>query len=119
MARFADKVLVTFPETMKYFRGKSELTGYPLRRRIEVIPRDEAMRRIDFKIPDGRKVVFAFGGSQGSRVINRAMVDALEHLIPYRDRLCVIHGAGLYKSPEYDAAADTGERRRRGTALHS
>jgi len=110
MARFADKILVTFPETMKYFRGKSELTGYPLRRRIETIPRDEAMQRIDFKIAGGRKVIFAFGGSQGARVINHAMVDALEYLIPYREKLCVIHGVGLYKSPEYNAETDTGER---------
>jgi UDP-N-acetylglucosamine--N-acetylmuramyl-(pentapeptide) pyrophosphoryl-undecaprenol N-acetylglucosamine transferase len=110
MARFADKVLVAFPETLDYFNGKCELTGYPLRRRIEAIPREEALKKIDLAIPDGRKVVFAFGGSQGSRVINRALVDALEYLIPYRDRLYIIHGAGLYKSPEYDAAADTGGR---------
>ncbi|MCL2878128.1 MAG: glycosyltransferase, partial [Acidobacteria bacterium] len=113
MARFADKVLVTFPETLSCFQGKGELVGYPLRRRIAAIPREEALRKLDFTVADGRRVVFAFGGSQGSRVINRALVDALEHLIPYRDRLCIIHGAGLYESPEYDAAADTGERLRR------
>ena len=112
MARFADSVLVTFPETMKYFHGKCETVGYPLRRRIAAIPREEALQKIDFTIPNGRKVVFVFGGSQGSRVINRALVDALRHLIPYRDRLCVIHGTGLYKSAEYDAAADTAERLR-------
>jgi len=113
MARFADRILVTFPETMNCFKEKGELVGYPLRRRIEAIPRDEAIRGIDFKIPDGRKIIFAFGGSQGSRVINRALVDALQYLIPYRDRIYIIHGAGLYKSPEYDAEADTGERLRR------
>ena len=113
MARFADKVLVAFEETLNRFQGKGELTGYPLRRRIEAIPREEALRRIDFNIADGRRVVFAFGGSQGSRVINRALVDALEYLVPYRDRIHIIHGVGLYKSPEYDAAADTEERLRR------
>ena len=112
MARFADKVLVTFPETLNFFRGKGEPAGYPLRRRIEAIPREEALRKIDITIPDGRRVVFAFGGSQGSRVINRALVDALEHLIPYRDRIYIIHGAGLYESPEYHAAGDTEERLR-------
>jgi UDP-N-acetylglucosamine--N-acetylmuramyl-(pentapeptide) pyrophosphoryl-undecaprenol N-acetylglucosamine transferase len=112
MARFADRVLVTFPETLNCFPQKGELTGYPLRRRIAAIPREEALRKIDFAIPDGRRVVFVFGGSQGSRVINRALADALEYLIPYRDRLFIIHGVGLYKSPEYDAAEDTGERLR-------
>ena len=113
MARFADKVLVAFPETLDCFQGRSELVGYPLRRRIAAISRAEALRKIDFTIPDGRRVVFAFGGSQGSRVMNRALADALEYLIPYRDRLYIVHGAGLYKSREYDAAADTGERLRR------
>ena len=113
MARFADKVLITFRETQNYFQEKSELVGYPLRRRIETIPREEALRRINFSIADGRRVVFAFGGSQGSRVINRALVDALEYLIPYRDKIHIIHGVGLYKSPEYDAATDTDERMRR------
>jgi len=110
MARFADRVLVTFPETLSYFQEKSELVGYPLRRRITAIPREEALRKIDFAIPDGRRVVFVFGGSQGSRTINRALVDALEYLVPYRDKLCIIHGVGLYKSPEYDAVADTDGR---------
>jgi UDP-N-acetylglucosamine--N-acetylmuramyl-(pentapeptide) pyrophosphoryl-undecaprenol N-acetylglucosamine transferase len=111
MARFADKILVTFPETLHYFpKRKSELVGYPLRRRIAAIPREEALRRLDFSIPDGRRVVLAFGGSQGSRTLNHALIDALEYLIPYRDRLYIIHGVGLYKTPEYDAAADTGER---------
>ena len=110
MARFADSVLVAFPETLNYFRKKGEHVGYPLRRRITVVPREEAMSRLDFIIPGGRSVVFVFGGSQGSRVINRAMADALEHLVPYRDRLYIIHGVGLYKSPEYDATTDIGER---------
>jgi len=110
VARFADKVLVTFPETRAQFPKKSELVGYPLRRRIAAIPREEALRRLDFSIPDGRRVVLAFGGSQGSRTLNRALIDALEYLIPYRDRLYIIHGVGLFKTPEYDAAADTGER---------
>ncbi|MDR0842223.1 MAG: glycosyltransferase, partial [Acidobacteriota bacterium] len=110
MARFVDKVLVTFPETQSQFPGKSELVGYPLRRRIASIPREEAMRRMDFTIPDGRRVILAFGGSQGSRTLNHALIDALEYLIPYRDRLYIIHGVGLFKSSEYDAAADTGAR---------
>ena len=112
MARFADMILVTFKETLGYFQGKGELVGYPLRRRITTISREDALSKIDFHIADERRVIFAFGGSQGARVINRALVDALEYLVPYRDKIHIIHGVGLYKSPEYDAAADTGERLR-------
>ena len=111
VARFADKVLVTFPESLSQFpRGKGELAGYPLRKRIASIPREEALRRIDFAIPSGRRVILAFGGSQGSRTLNRALVDALEYLMPYRDRLYIIHGVGLFKSQEYDASMDTSQR---------
>ena len=110
MGRFADAVLVTFPETLSYFPGRSVWVGYPLRKRICRISRAEALRRLDFKIPDGRKVVLVFGGSQGSRTINRALVDALKHLLPYRESLFVIHGVGLLKSAEYNSMADTEAR---------
>ena len=58
---------------------------------------------LDFQIPAGRRVVFVFGGSQGARTINRAVVDALRHLLPCRDGVFVIHGTGLAR-PGYEAA---------------
>jgi UDP-N-acetylglucosamine--N-acetylmuramyl-(pentapeptide) pyrophosphoryl-undecaprenol N-acetylglucosamine transferase len=113
MGRFAHQVFVTFPETLPCFPGNGVLVGYPLRKRIAKVGRDEARRKISFKIPEGRKIVFVFGGSQGSRTMNRALVDALSYLLPYRDSLFVIHGVGLLKSAEYDAASDTEARLRR------
>jgi UDP-N-acetylglucosamine--N-acetylmuramyl-(pentapeptide) pyrophosphoryl-undecaprenol N-acetylglucosamine transferase len=113
MGRFADRILVTFPETLSFFPAKAALAGYPLRRRIAAVGREEALKKIDFPIPENRKVVLVFGGSQGSRTINRALVDALRHLLPFRDRLFIIHGTGLMKSRQYDAAADTEARLRR------
>jgi UDP-N-acetylglucosamine--N-acetylmuramyl-(pentapeptide) pyrophosphoryl-undecaprenol N-acetylglucosamine transferase len=110
MERFANKILVTFPETLAWFPQSSALVGYPLRKRIAKLSREEALQKIDFKIPEGRKVILAFGGSQGSRTLNRALVDALEHLIPYRDRLFIMHGVGLFKTSEYDAEKDTEAR---------
>ena len=71
------------------------MAGYPLRRRIQKADRDAARAALDFKVPAGRRVVFAFGGSQGARTINRALVDALGALLPHRDRLFIIHGTGL------------------------
>ncbi len=112
MGRFAHKVLVTFPETLSSFPGNGVLVGYPLRKRIAQASRADAMQKIDLRIPEGRKVVFVFGGSQGARAINRALVDALGHLIRYRDSLFIIHGVGLSKSQEYNAAKDTETRLR-------
>jgi UDP-N-acetylglucosamine--N-acetylmuramyl-(pentapeptide) pyrophosphoryl-undecaprenol N-acetylglucosamine transferase len=110
MGRFAHKVLVTFPETLDQFPENGLLVGYPLRRRITPVSREEAGQKIDIKIPERRKVILVFGGSQGSRTINRALVDALEYLIPYREQLFIIHGVGLFKSVEYNSVADTDAR---------
>jgi UDP-N-acetylglucosamine--N-acetylmuramyl-(pentapeptide) pyrophosphoryl-undecaprenol N-acetylglucosamine transferase len=110
VGRLADRVFVTFPETLRRFPGNGVVAGYPLRRRIAAVDREQARSRLDFTIPPGRQVVFAFGGSQGARTINRAVVDALRYLLPLRDRLFVVHGTGLFKGGEYDAAADTRTR---------
>jgi UDP-N-acetylglucosamine--N-acetylmuramyl-(pentapeptide) pyrophosphoryl-undecaprenol N-acetylglucosamine transferase len=110
IGRLADRVFVTFPETLRDFPSNGLLTGYPLRRRIAKIDRDDARAQLDFEVPAGRQVVFVFGGSQGARTINRAIVDALGALIPFADRLFVIHGTGLVKRGEYDAAQDTDAR---------
>jgi len=112
MGRAANRVLVTFPETLTFFPKNGALVGYPLRRRIARVSREEARHKLDFKIPEGRKIVLVFGGSQGSRIINRALVDALGSLLPARDRLFIIHGVGLFKSREYNAIEDTEERLR-------
>jgi UDP-N-acetylglucosamine--N-acetylmuramyl-(pentapeptide) pyrophosphoryl-undecaprenol N-acetylglucosamine transferase len=108
--RFADQVFVTFPETLPLFPRNGRLTGYPVRRTIGNLDRREARTRLDFEIPEGRTVVFAFGGSQGARALNRALVDALPFLAPHRDRIFLVHGVGLQKGSLYDASADTRRR---------
>ncbi len=101
--RLADRVFVSFPDTLASFPANGTMAGYPLRRRIQKTDRDTARAALDFKVPAGRAVVFAFGGSQGARTINRALVDALGALLPHKDRLFIIHGTGL---PRGDGAAD-------------
>jgi len=110
MGRFVQNVFVTFPETLAYFPEKGVLTGYPLRKQISLNTREEARQKIDSPIPIGRKIILVFGGSQGSRIMNHALVDALIHLFPYRDSLFIIHGVGLFNKKEYRALGDTEER---------
>ena len=110
VGRFAEKVFVTFPETLSLFPGNGAVTGYPLRKRIGHVDAAEARARLDFALPEGRKVVFVFGGSQGSRSLNRGLVDALGGLLPHADRVFVVHGTGLFKGAGYDAGADTEAR---------
>ena len=109
MGKWVDRVLLTFPQTLSFFPNAT-VVGYPIRHSIVPIPAEEARQRLSFEIPEGREVIFAFGGSQGARTINRAIVDALPFLFPHRDRLFIIHGSGLTSSSDYDAAADTAKR---------
>ncbi|RPJ54037.1 MAG: UDP-N-acetylglucosamine--N-acetylmuramyl-(pentapeptide) pyrophosphoryl-undecaprenol N-acetylglucosamine transferase, partial [Acidobacteria bacterium] len=111
IGRAADRVFLTFPQSSAYFPRNGLVVGYPLRQSLLPGFRPpEAGSVLDFTIPEGRQVVFAFGGSQGARTINRAVVDALGFLLPYKNRLFFVHGTGLAKGPEYDAGADTGRR---------
>ncbi|MCX6538976.1 MAG: glycosyltransferase [Acidobacteria bacterium] len=113
VGRLADRVFVSFPETLAAFPANGIVAGYPLRRRIQAIERDAVRQSLDFAVPAGRTVVFAFGGSQGARTINQAVVDALGSLLSHRDRLFIIHGTGLRKSGSgYDAGQATTERLR-------
>jgi len=116
LGRWADRVLLTFPQTLTFFPKNGVVVGYPIRYSISPKSREEALSTLPCKIPDGRRVVFVFGGSQGARTINRAIVDALRHLLPYRNQIFIIHGTGLSKTEGYDAETDT---RKRLEALYS
>lgn len=108
-AAFADRVGVSFPETLAVLNsGKAVYVGYPVRKRVAVGDRLEARRELG--LPEKARVVFSFGGSQGARTLNRAIVDSLPHLMKDPD-LYVIHGTGKrLKGNAYDGSVDV-ERR--------
>jgi UDP-N-acetylglucosamine--N-acetylmuramyl-(pentapeptide) pyrophosphoryl-undecaprenol N-acetylglucosamine transferase len=111
VGRLADRVFVSFPDTLAAFPDNGTMAGYPLRRRIQQSDRDAARAALDLRVPPGRQVVFAFGGSQGARTINRALVDALGPLLPHKDRLFIIHGTGLRRGDgPLDPGADVQAR---------
>ena len=86
LARFVDKAAVSFEQSLPYFRGKGVVTGNPVRREFFDIP---AKRR------EGERFsLLVFGGSQGARAINDAMIAALQNLTEQRERLFVTHQTG-------------------------
>lgn len=88
LAKIADTVAVTFPESVKYFpRHKVVHTGNMIR---EEFCNAEAPPPVE----QGKFVVMVLGGSQGAQAINRAMADALEALAPVKERLHIIHQTG-------------------------
>jgi len=111
--RFADCVGTAFPGTK--VAAKKEFVSYPVR--SSVVSKqgvDKAQLRVqdrkELDIPEDAKVVFAFGGSQGARTINRGMVDALPYLLADPD-VYVIHGTGRQLvGNSYNGMADVQER---------
>jgi UDP-N-acetylglucosamine--N-acetylmuramyl-(pentapeptide) pyrophosphoryl-undecaprenol N-acetylglucosamine transferase len=86
LALFVDRAAVSFAAALPYFRGKGVVTGNPIRREFFDIP----TKRRD----PARFSLLLFGGSQGARAVNEAMLAALPHLEPYRDVLGISHQTG-------------------------
>lgn len=86
LARFVDQAAVSFEQALPYFRGKGVVTGNPVRREFFEIP----TRRRD----RNQFSILVFGGSQGARAINDAIIAALPLLEEVRTRLRITHQTG-------------------------
>jgi UDP-N-acetylglucosamine--N-acetylmuramyl-(pentapeptide) pyrophosphoryl-undecaprenol N-acetylglucosamine transferase len=86
LARFVDRAAVSFDAALPYFRGKAVVTGNPVRREFfEIAARQHQ---------PGQVSVLVFGGSQGARAINEAMIAALPALASVKDVLRITHQTG-------------------------
>lgn len=101
LARFVDAAAVSFEAALGYFGGKGVVTGNPVRREFFEVP---AKRR-----DPAHFSLLVFGGSQGARAVNEAVVAALPHLAARRDVLRVTHQTGKLDFEKVrDAYADAG-----------
>lgn len=93
LARFVDKIVVTFPESVKYFPNKPKITvaGLPIRPEILQAEKEEGYKKLN--LSSSKKTILVVGGSRGARTLNIAMVKALATLKDQQD-LQVIHVAG-------------------------
>lgn len=85
LARFIDKAALTFDEALPYFGKKGVVTGNPVRKEFFEISPKAVEEKVNLLI---------FGGSQGARAINNAMIEALKNLGDHKDRLAVTHQTG-------------------------
>jgi UDP-N-acetylglucosamine--N-acetylmuramyl-(pentapeptide) pyrophosphoryl-undecaprenol N-acetylglucosamine transferase len=86
LARFVNAAAVSFEAALPYFGGKGVVTGNPIRREFfEVTAKQRDPARFSLLI---------FGGSQGARAVNEAMVAALPRLEARRDVLRITHQTG-------------------------
>lgn len=108
-AHAADFIAVSFPETIKSLKAeKSFYSGYPVRSTISQHDKSEARRSLG--IPEKSFVIFAFGGSQGARTINRVLAESAPELLKDPD-IFIINGAGkpFGSSGGYDGCKDVRE----------
>lgn len=85
LAIFVKKAALTFEEALPFFGKKGVVTGNPVRKEFFDVPP---------RTPGERPAILIFGGSQGARAINNAMIDALDHLRGWKDRIDVTHQTG-------------------------
>jgi len=94
LARFVDKVAISFEETRGRLNIRSDkivLTGNPLRRQLKKIDRVKALDF--FGLSRDKFTLLVMGGSQGSRQINKGFLKAISGLAGV-SALQVIHLAG-------------------------
>ncbi|WP_368294023.1 undecaprenyldiphospho-muramoylpentapeptide beta-N-acetylglucosaminyltransferase [Dehalobacter sp. TBBPA1] len=85
LARMVKRILLTFPESEKYFgvKDKVKVVGLPVREEIGKIDRKDGAKAFDFD--PGKKTILVTGGSRGALSINQALIGLLPKLAPYPD----------------------------------
>ncbi len=85
LARWVDRVCLSFSECDRSFhRGRTVLTGNPLRRGMDDCP----------PAPSEEPLLLVFGGSRGARAINDTLVATLPLLSELKGRLAILHQTG-------------------------
>lgn len=99
LARFSGCVAATFEESKKYFpsRAPVKVTGLPVRKEILAAERDKAREKMGLQ--PGNLLVVSFGGSQGARSINSAMLEVLARFAGHAQTSFLhVTGPGNYDS---------------------
>jgi UDP-N-acetylglucosamine--N-acetylmuramyl-(pentapeptide) pyrophosphoryl-undecaprenol N-acetylglucosamine transferase len=79
---FAEKICVSFPETLKHVGArKGILTGPPIRREILLGKRENGFRLCGFDERSQKPTALVVGGSLGSTSINRAIWETLDDIL--------------------------------------
>ena len=86
LAPFVTKAALTFEEAVPFFGKKGIVTGNPVRGEFFDIPPKQR--------ENNQFSLLIFGGSQGARAINSAIIAALKSLRPFENQLRITHQTG-------------------------
>ena len=99
LARFADRITVTAPDSQRYFNKNVIVTGYPLRPDLSDWERQKA--RTALGLSSSKPTLLIFGGSQGARSLNKAVLANLPDLLEMAE---VVHISGQLDWDEVEKA---------------
>jgi UDP-N-acetylglucosamine--N-acetylmuramyl-(pentapeptide) pyrophosphoryl-undecaprenol N-acetylglucosamine transferase len=85
LGRWVDFAAVTDPRTESYFGKRAVVTGNPIR---------PEFKSISGKVHSVPYTILIFGGSQGAQSINHAVMEALDNLTDWKNRLKFVHQTG-------------------------
>ncbi len=85
LLRWARKAVVSFEGSLPYFKGKGEFIGNPTR---------EEFLKVTPKHRNNKLSILIFGGSQGSRFLNKGVTNSLGFLTEDRTHLHISHQTG-------------------------
>jgi UDP-N-acetylglucosamine--N-acetylmuramyl-(pentapeptide) pyrophosphoryl-undecaprenol N-acetylglucosamine transferase len=89
LGKIADKVAVSFNESLKYFPANKTIeTGNLIREELAVTKKETSPS------PSGKFNVLVLGGSQGAHSINAGMVEAVDVLSEKKNQLHIVHQTG-------------------------
>jgi UDP-N-acetylglucosamine--N-acetylmuramyl-(pentapeptide) pyrophosphoryl-undecaprenol N-acetylglucosamine transferase len=114
LARVVKKIMVTFPESARYFPAgeKVHVVGLPVREEIGKVERRAGAAA--FSLDPMKKTLLVTGGSRGALSINKAMIHVLTELAEYQE-IQVIWATGTATYAEIIKDLDrSGIRWRRG-----
>ncbi len=97
---FVSAAACAYDEARASFGAKGVLTGNPVRGGFAALPTKQHEEPL---------TLLAFGGSQGSRVLNQALVAALP-MLPGPERLRIVHQTGPVMRDEVEAAYQAASR---------
>ncbi|KKR39041.1 MAG: UDP diphospho-muramoyl pentapeptide beta-N acetylglucosaminyl transferase [Parcubacteria group bacterium GW2011_GWF2_40_10] len=102
-SRFAKRIAISFPDSVKYFKDQSLLavTGNPIRK--EFFIREKVGAREFLMLEASVPTVFIIGGSQGAMAINETVLDILPELV---QNFQIIHQCGPNNLSDTKARTD-------------
>ncbi|MBP9822160.1 MAG: UDP-N-acetylglucosamine--N-acetylmuramyl-(pentapeptide) pyrophosphoryl-undecaprenol N-acetylglucosamine transferase [Candidatus Pacebacteria bacterium] len=102
ISKLAKNIFTSFDSTASFFKvGKAVLVGNPVR--PEVLSGDKSAALTQFNLKSDKKIILVVGGSQGSKRINDAILEAI---VPLVENFQVVHQCGDSQMASVEAVID-------------